>query len=159
MQNLDWVFDGTTEVSNNLFSLYMFDRLVGGLDDAHSAISTANTVKSIKKYFANGADYETWKNDPFLGLILFRQLQDGFGWETFKTFFRQLHEMAAADPQGNFADSDQKKRDLWALKMSQITGRNLAPFFEKWGVTISPGVKAQTAVLPGWMPYNFPPED
>ena len=30
MQNLNWVFGGTTEVSNNFFSLYMFDRLMGG---------------------------------------------------------------------------------------------------------------------------------
>jgi len=159
MQNMDWVFDGTTEVSNNLFSLYMFDRLTGGLDDAHSAISSANTQKDIRKYFAGGADYEKWKKDPFLGLILFRQLQEGFGWESFKTFFRQLHEMAILDPSGAYADTDQKKRDLWALKLSRITGRNLAPFFEKWGVVISQGVKDQLAPLPGWMPYNFPPAD
>ncbi len=56
MQNMDWVFGGTTEVSNNLFSLYMFDRLLGGRDDAHSAISNANTQKSMKKYFEEGPD-------------------------------------------------------------------------------------------------------
>ncbi len=52
----------------------------------------------MKKYFATCADYETWKNNPFLGLILFRQLQEGFGWESFKTFFKQLKDLSVKNP-------------------------------------------------------------
>ena len=156
MQNLDWVFGGTTEVSCNFFSIYMFDRLMGGRDDAHSGISNINTQKMMKKYFAEGADYEKWKKDPFLGLIMFRQLQEGFGWETFKKFFREYQAIAAKDSTGSYADTDEKKRDLWVKTFSDITGRNIEPFFETWGIPISEEVKNDLNKFTKWMPYNFP---
>lgn len=157
MQNLDWVFGGTTEVSCNFFSIYMFDRLVGGRDDAHSGISNTNTRKMMKKYFAEGADYEKWKKSPFLGLIMFRQLQEGFGWETFKKFFREYQAMSAMDPPGSYVSTDQKKRDLWVKTFSDVTGENVAPFFETWGIPISDDVKNELNRYVTWMPYNFPP--
>jgi hypothetical protein len=157
MQNLDWVFGGTTEVSCNFFSLYMFDRLLGGRDDAHTGISNETTQLLMQNYFSKGANYETWKSDPFLGLVMFRQLQEGFGWESFKTFFREFQQLAAKFPDGSYASTDQKKRDLWAQKFSTITGRNLVPFFEKWGIPISQEAATAVAALPTWMPYNFPP--
>lgn len=157
LQNLDWVFGGTTEVSCNFFSLYMFDRLMGGRDEAHSGVSNTNTQKAMKKYFAAGADYQKWRSDPFLALITFRQLQEGFGWEAFKTFFREYQSLAASDPSGNYAKTDQQKRDLWVSTFSKVTGRNMAPFFEKWGIPISAEVKKELGKYEGWMPYNFPP--
>jgi len=159
MQNMDWVFDGTTEVSNNLFSIYMFDRLMGGRDDAHSGVSSIYTQKAMKKYLHDGAKYETWKNDPFLGLIMFRQLQEGFGWEAFKTFFRDYQAMAAKDTSGSYANTEQKKLDLWVTTFSKVTGRNVAPFFETWGLSVSAEAKKQVEGLEKWMPYNFPPEN
>ncbi|SIN72143.1 M60 family metallopeptidase [Chitinophaga niabensis] len=158
MQNLDWVFGGTTEVSCNFFSLYMFDRLLGGRDDAHTGISNKETQDMMKKYFGEGADYETWKKNPFLGLIMFRQLQEAFGWETFKKFFRECHTLAAIDKAGTYAKTDVQKRDLWAGLFSRAAGRNVAPFFEKWGIPISDAVKKDLSSLPEWMPYNFPPQ-
>lgn len=157
MQNLDWVFGGTTEVSCNFFSIYMFDRLMGGRDDAHSGISNENTQKMMKKYFAEGASYEKWQKDPFLGLIMFRQLQEGFGWETFKEFFRDYQAMSAKDSTGDYADTDQKKRDLWVKTFSAIIHRNIAPFFEKWGIPVSDEIKNEMNKYVTWMPYNFPP--
>lgn len=159
MQNLDWVFGGTTEVSCNFFSIYMFDRLMGGRDDAHSGISNMNTEKMMKKYFTEGAGYEKWQKDPFLGLIMFRQLQEAFGWESFKIFFRAYQAMAAKDPSGSYANTDQKKRDLWVSTFSKVTQRNIAPFFEKWGIPISDNVKSDLQNLTTWMPYNFPLEN
>ncbi|MGE7776335.1 M60 family metallopeptidase [Chitinophaga sp. NPDC101104] len=158
MQNNDWVFGGTTEVSCNFFSLYMFDRLLGGRDDAHTGVSNDETQKAMKNYFAAGPAYQKWQQSPFLGLIMFRQLQEAFGWETYKKFFREYQALAIADPSGEYARGDQKKRDLWAKTFSKVSGRNIAPFFEKWGIPISDDVEKELASLPGWMPYNFPPQ-
>jgi hypothetical protein len=155
MQNLDWVFGGTTEVSNNFFSLYMFDRLLSGRDDAHSAISSENTQKSMKKYFADGPNYEKWKNDPFLGLIMFRQIQESFGWESFKAFFREYQEFARQD----LKTPESQKPDLFVTTFSKVIKRNLAPFFVKWGIPISENTQKQLSVYEGWMPYNFPPQN
>ncbi len=157
LQNSDWVFGGTTEVSCNFFSLYMFDRLMGGRDEAHSGISNINTQNAMKKYFKEGADYQKWRSDPFLALIMFRQLQEGFGWETFKTFFREYQMLAAKDPSGSYVKSDEMKRDLWVKTFSKITSRNIAPFFEEWGIPISAEVEKELNIFDTWMPYNFPP--
>jgi hypothetical protein len=153
MQNLNWVFGGTTEVSNNFFSIYMFDRLMGGRDDSHTGVSSANTQKMMKKYFAEGANYEKWKGDAFLGLIMFRQMQEGFGWESFKAFFKEYQKIGPSIGRLN----DQQKRDLWVKTYSNVVKRNLAPFFNTWGVGISEQTQKELAVLPAWKPYNFPP--
>lgn len=153
MQNMDWVFGGTTEVSNNLFSLYMFDRLVRGRDNSHTAISNANTQKILKSYFAEGPSYEKWKKDPWTGLTTFRQLQEGFGWETFKTFFRAYHKL----PFKNGRAKDQEKIDFFVKTFSQSAKRNVAPFFIQWGIPVSESVAKELEILPGWMPFNFPP--
>ncbi len=153
MQNLDWVFGGTTEVSCNFFSLYMFDRLLGGRDNAHVAIQNTNTQNTMKKYFAGSPDYEKWKADPFLGLIMFRQLQEAFGWESFKAFIREYQKFAL----NNDDLDDQQKRNLWVKTFSSVVQRNIAPFFEKWGIPISDATKNELDRMPAWMPYNFPP--
>ena len=159
MQNMDWVFGGTTEVSNNLFSLYMFDRLMGGRDNAHGNIASTYTQKAMKKYFHDGVSYAKWQHDAFLGLITFRQLQEGFGWEAFKAFFREYQSMAAKDSSGSYARTEQMKLDLWVTTFSKVTGRNIAPFFEAWGLPVSAEAKKQVDGLKKWMPYNFPPEN
>ncbi len=152
MQNMDWVFGGTTEVSNNLFSLYMFDRLLGGRDDAHSGVSNATTQKLMKQYFAEGPSYEKWKKDPFLGLISFRQLQEAFGWETFKSFFREYHSL----PFEGKKVKDQEKIDFFVRTFSQVAKRNIAPFFQTWAIPVSDEANETLKTLPVWMPYNFP---
>ncbi|HEY5392303.1 MAG TPA: M60 family metallopeptidase, partial [Hanamia sp.] len=67
--------------------------------------------------------------------------------------------MASKDPSGSYANTDQKKRDLWVSTFSKVTQRNIAPFFEKWGIPISDNVKSNLQNLTTWMPYNFPLEN
>ncbi|MCK7556979.1 M60 family metallopeptidase [Chitinophaga sedimenti] len=156
MQNYDLVFDGTTEVSCNFFSLYMFDRLMGGRDGAHEGVSNEATMRLTKRYYDNGARYEDWVQEPFLGLIMFRQLQEAFGWETFKAFFRSYHEAALASPE--LRDMTQpEKRDMFVINFSKAAKRNLVPFFMKWGIPASGYAAGQVGDLKTWMPYNFPP--
>jgi hypothetical protein len=154
MQNYDLVFDGTTEVSCNFFSLYMFDRLMGGRDGAHENVSNEYTMGVMKSYFADGARYEHWVQEPFLGLIMFRQLQESFGWETFKTFFRTYHDAALASPEMKEI-SEAEKRDQFVINFSKAAKRNLAPFFMKWGIPVSAYAAGELAQFETWMPYNY----
>lgn len=102
----------------------------------------------MKQYFSNGINYDVWKKDPFLALILFRQLKEGFGWETFKKFFIKYQSMSANDSTGSYANSDQKKRDLWVSEFSKIAGKNIVEFFEKWGIPVSDKAKEEVSNLP-----------
>ena len=157
MQNVkDWVFNGTTEVSVNLFTLYIFDQVLGGRNDAHEGISMENTRKMMNKYFAQGAKFFQWTQDPFLGLITFRQIQTGFGWEPFKTVFRRFHEENRKGDNKQY--SDQEKIDNFVTYFSEATKRNLMPFFKAWGIPVSESVAKTVSAYPEWMPYNFPPK-
>lgn len=153
MQNLDWVFNGTTEVTVNLFSLYVFDKVIGSREGAHSGISAGNTQKMIQEYFKEGAELDRWKKSPFLGLILFRQIQNEFGWVIFKETFKRYHSLTEDQRPKN----DQEKRAVLVGFLSESVQRDLSLFFETWGIPISGDIKKKLEKYEAWMPDNFPP--
>jgi hypothetical protein len=154
MQNQDWVFDGTTEVSVNLFSLYSFDKIAGGRDNAHEGVSNRGTQKMLRNYFSKEPDFKKWKSDPFLALTTFRLIQNDFGWELFKHTFRRYQEL----PENQRPQGDTEKRDRFVRYLSETAGRNFAPYFTLWGIPLSEGLKSDLQKFPTWLPYNFPPK-
>ena len=90
---------------------------------------------------------------PFLALYMYYQLQQEFGWESFKQVFARYHILLPNQKPKN----DQEKRDQWMTNFSKIIDRNLGPFFELWGVPISKSAKNSVSTLPVWLPDNFPP--
>ena len=153
MQNDDWVFDGTTEVSVNLFSLYCFDKIAGGRDHAHEGVSNEGTQAMLKKYFSKQPDFKVWSDDPFLALTTFRLIQNDFGWDLYKRMFVRYHALTDAER----PKDDAQKRDLFVKYLSETAGRNFAPYFRAWGIPLSRSVQKELKKYPVWMPYNFPP--
>ena len=51
--------------------------------------------------------------------------------------------------------TEEQKHDQWMVRMAQATGKNLGPFFVKWGVPTSQAARDSIANLPAWMP-DFP---
>jgi hypothetical protein len=152
-QSGDWTFDGTGEVTVNLFTMYVFDKVCGlPPTKAHGAIADAERARNLKAYCA-APEFEKWKRDPFLGLILYIQVQEAFGWEAFKKVFAEYRALA----RGERPRTDEAKRDQWLVRLSRTVGRNLGPFFEAWAVPTSAGARASVADLPTWMPEGFPP--
>jgi len=151
----DWTFAGTGEVTVNLFSLYVMDTVCGiGSAKAHGAISEKGRARAQAAYFGAGPDFEKWKQDPFLALIMYMQVQEAFGWEPFKAVFAEYRDLA----RGDRPRSDDQKRDQWLVRLSRRVGRNLGPFFAAWGVPTSDAARASVADLAPWMPAGFPPK-
>jgi len=155
LQNPDWIIAGTGEVSCNFFALYCFDRLIGDRHGAHGEMSAEKRNARIRQYFAAGPDYEKWKRDPFLALTMFWQIQEAFGWEAFKAFIRRYQENLATDPNPSFARKEDAKRDMFVQVFSEVTGRNLVPFFKAWGFPLGAQLEKEMAVYPAWLPYNM----
>jgi len=155
MQNMNWVFGGSTAVSVNFFSLYVFDTVVGGRKGAHSGVSPEQTRKYMRTYFRNGANFEDWKGNPFLGLITFRQIQKAFGWSIFKETFRKYHTLAGEDR----PETDQEKRTMLIRYLSQSAEWDLSAFFAAWGFPVEKSLKNDLEKYQSWMPYNFPPDN
>lgn len=147
-QRPEWTFDGTVEVTCNLFVHYVFEKVVGmsALEAAERALGPSMR-RLIDAHLAT-PDFERWKAEPFLALAMYAQLHTHFGWGPFEAVFREY----AALPPGERPGTDDEKRDQWLVRMSRAVGHDLGPFFERWGVPVSAEAKAQVAGLPVWRP-------
>lgn len=83
---------------------------------------------------------------PFLPLFMFDQLRRAFG-DGFYPRVSQAYRISrfVGDRQ---PATDQDKRDVFASTVSKVADRNLAPFFEQWGVKLTSEVVAQLAGYP-----------
>ncbi|MHC4732958.1 MAG: M60 family metallopeptidase [Planctomycetota bacterium] len=154
-QNYDWTFRGTGEVTVNLFSLYIMDKVCDVEGKGHPSITDRARKRNTDRYFADGCDFEKWKRDPFLALCMYMQLQEAFGWEPFTKVFKEYRTLT----QEQRPQSDDEKRDQWMVRISRAVGKNLGPFFQAWAVPTTEKARSSIADLPGWMPDDFPPEN
>ena len=141
--NINYEFEGTTEVVNNLFVLYAYDRVFGNRE----GLPDSATEACSDKFFMVESLAE-WRSNPWLGLMIFKQLQIAFGWEPFKSVFKKFNEDSLNK---NFHDN-QGKIDCWVDYFSEATGKNLAPYFEKWDINVSDSIKTKLKKYPVWMP-------
>lgn len=150
-QQGDWTFDGTTEVTCNLFSLHAIDTICtpGPGDRGHDAV---NAPPSLARHLDAGAPFDAWKKDPFLALHMYVQLQRAFGWKTFKRVFAEYRAL----PKEERPRNDDEKRDQWMVRFSRACGRDLGPFFHAWGVPVSVAARESISDLPVWFPDDFP---
>ncbi|HUT33832.1 MAG TPA: M60 family metallopeptidase [Planctomycetota bacterium] len=151
-QSGDWTFGGTGEVTVNLFTLYVYDKVLGRAPKSLRNFGPEPRAKTLKTYLATGPDFGKWKSAPFLALLMYIQLQEGFGWDAFKKVFAEYRAL----PGRQKPRSDDEKRDQWMVRFSRAVGRNLGPFFQAWGVPTSDKARASIADLPAWMPEDFP---
>jgi hypothetical protein len=150
-QSPDWTFRGTTEVTVNLFTLYVFEK-VSGVPVAESRITQKRVQDRVRDYLLGGASFDKWKSDPFVALVMYAQLQQAFGWETYQKVFTEYRNLDQQDR----PRTDDEKRDQWLVRFSRAAGRNLGPFFQAWGVPTSEKARASVANLPDWMPNDMP---
>jgi hypothetical protein len=146
-QSGDWTFHGTGEVTVNLFTLYVLDTVCTDAT-GHQATSAEATRKWIERYRAGGNDFAMWKREPFLALVMYRQLQDAFGWEAYRKVFAEYRAL----PRQQRPRTNAEKRDQWLVRFSRTVGRDLGPFFGSWGVPTSAEARRSIAHLPPWMP-------
>lgn len=149
-QQKEWTFDGTVEVTCNLFGLYCFDVLHKGKAN-HRFSDMTKWYQEARQHIANGAPYEVWKSKPFLALTMYEQMVREFGWEPFKTIFAEYQKMPAAQK----PKTDLERRDQWMVRFSRHVNRNLGPFFEAWGVPTTEEARKSIADLPVWMPESL----
>ena len=117
-------------------------------------LSKDGRAEALRRFFASGAKFEVWKSDPFLALIMYVQIQEAFGWDAFRKVFAEYRQLSPNERPKN----DDEKRDQWLIRLSRTVGRNLARFFDTWGIPVSEQAKQAVADLPEWMPENFPPK-
>jgi len=152
-QRGEWTFEGTGEVTNNVICVCILQK-VCGVDPAqgHDAIRAAK--RRTAAYLARGADFKEWQRDPFLALLVFLQIQEGFGWEAWQRFFSSYDAL----PSRERPRDDDDKRDRFLIQMSRACGRDLSQLFTLWGIPTRAAARASLADLNSWLPEGFPPK-
>ncbi|RMH02779.1 MAG: hypothetical protein D6702_07720 [Planctomycetota bacterium] len=145
-QRPEWTFAGTGEVTCNLFSLHAGD-VVCGIDPWENPWLLGQK-KKVAPYLAEGADFARWRRDPGLALVFYAQVVHEFGWEPFRRVFAEYEALPAAER----PRTDEEKRDQWLVRLSRATGRNLGPFFRRWGIPVGREAQDEVDDLPRWMP-------
>lgn len=145
-QRPEWTFDGTLEVTCNLFTLFVLEQLTGQRPAEHPMLT--GVADEVEQHLANGARFEHWKQEPFVALTMYVQVQDAFGWAPYQEAFAIYRDL----PEELRPRDDDDRRDLWLMTLSRAVGRDLGPFFEAWGVPTSPTARASLRDLQAWMP-------
>jgi len=143
-QNPDWTFSGTVEVTVNLFTLYTMEKIMGIKPLEHKCVKKAMERK--QKYIARGSRFSEWKKDPILGLLMYIELQQKFGWDSYKKVFRLYNGLSKSERPKN----DSQKRDQWVLRYSLAVDHDLTDFFESWGLPFDKKIKSKLRHLPKW---------
>ena len=145
-QRGDWTFAGTGEVTCNLFTLHAMERVVGLVTWEVDWLE--GQKPSAAPFLAAGAAFDDWKRRPGLALLMYAQIQREFGWQPFYDVFAEYESLRPRErPRG-----DDEKRDQWMVRLSRAIGRDLGPFFERWGIPVSAAARAQVSELESWMP-------
>lgn len=159
-QNSDWVFEGTTEVTCNLFSLYIFDKVIHTRNGAHPSIAPDHRKYLVDRYFAETPSYDRLIEDPFLTLIPFIQIQAKFGWEPFKRAFKSYIKYPGPKLSAGAATQKQSEYNLYKINrfvetLSVAAQANLVPFFRLWGIPVDIRVEKRVASFHPWIPKEL----
>ena len=138
-QQRSWTWGSISEISVNMFSLYVQEKF--GLPSRLGTIEggeTDTTFEKARKYIAqrnknylaeNEADY----NELFSKLVMFYQLKSVYGWDSIK----KLHQYFRKQPYlENENETDAAKANKFVYAMCVVTKNNLIPFFKKWGLSV-----------------------
>lgn len=141
-----WTFDGNVEVTVNVFSSWTY---VAALERSetmgHQHWRTDMLAESLEKDFTTKPYAEKSHRERCL---LWVHLIEEFGWDAVKAVFGTY----AAIPAGERPRSDLAKRSLFLEIWSKQVGRNLAPFFDSWGLAVTDEARAAVGGLPEFTP-------
>jgi hypothetical protein len=151
-QRGDFTFEGTGEVTNNVLAMYVYhevlkkDWLIG-----HPNITEEARKQHIAKIKSTPDKWQLWKSDPFVALTTYIQLVQTFGWESWRQYLHSFADPSFGPPPAN----DDAKRDQFLIRYSKITQKNLAPFFDFWGIPVSATARAEVTSFEPWLPTEL----
>lgn len=149
-----WTWGKVTEVTVNIFSLYIQDhfgnpsRLLQKRSDGTTIYDTA--FKYIETTNADKNFNDDNQADVWTRLVMFRQLQLAYGWDLYTKLNHDVREM----PADLLPKTDQERIDLFVTKASQLSGNNLLEFFDKWGLKYSASAKSNVEAMKLTKPKN-----
>ncbi|WP_206856567.1 M60 family metallopeptidase [Candidatus Enterococcus mangumiae] len=135
MNRMNW--NGLTEVTVNIYSLRA-EKEFG----IRSRLERDNRYTSIFNYLNSTGQKQFDSQNVWTKLAMFWQLELAFG----EDFYPNLHKMYRNEQRS--LPSEQDKRQYFVVAASKISGRNLQPFFQQWGIDVTAESRLEMEKLP-----------
>jgi hypothetical protein len=140
-QSKSWTFDGQTEVTCNLFSLYVMEKLVGKPQGrGHPAMEKIDEL--LAKRFAAEPN-----KGPFEQLASFVVLIRAHGWGPLRETLRSYASVAT--PKGA---TKEQLQSIFAERYGKAAKADVSAYFEKMGYHVESTAKASLKGLPAFKP-------
>ena len=141
-----WSLPGTGETTCNLWSVYIYEELIGtNRGETHRAIRPLSRRQRVNAYFQNGRKFESEWN-VWTALETYLMIQEKFGWEPYQRVFDVYNNLEERE----WPRTQQEKNDQWVVRLSRACGANLYPFWKAWNLPLSPSVEKALKDLPPW---------
>lgn len=135
MNRMNW--NGLTEVTVNIYSLRAEKEF--GL---RSRLESDNRYPTIFNYLNGTGQKQFDSQSVWTKLGMFWQLELAFG----EDFYPNLHKMYREEQRS--LPTEQDKRQYFVVAASKVSGQNLHPFFEKWGIQVTAESRLEMEKLP-----------
>ncbi len=141
-----WTPSGQGETTNNLFALYVLDKMIGQKPALAKGWSIADVP--FDKPFEPGAIGTKLNGKHGLSLSFWVQLINELGWEPIEKTIASYRTTEGAQ---NSKDPEMIWDNL-LFRLSQNTGKDLGRFFTSWGAEVSPSglENVKKLGLPEW---------
>ncbi len=146
-----WPFDfgGLGEVTCNLYTMYVFDKVLHkGLYNHPNIPSKEAVVQNVKKYMNDSPSFQKFQSDPFLALKMYIEIIENLGWEPIEEVFKTYRKL----PNAQYPKTEPQKIDYWFTCLSNASHKNMAAFFDKWQIPVSQSAKQSVSQYPTWLP-------
>jgi hypothetical protein len=136
-----------TEVTCNLYSVRASEDALG-IDRSTAwegpGLSDANRTARVQAFKNAGRPWSSVADEPVVGLELFLQLEERFGW----SFYETVHAAYAALPEQ--PEGDAAVIDTWVRLSSQAAGMDLTGYYAAWSLPFSASIVDELSALPDW---------
>ena len=140
MQRDEWTFDGSVEITVNLFSMHTFYTMLG--QNVTEIEWLRGQEQQITEYFDSTQSYDLWKKRCGVGLYTFALLIKHFGWEALYTFLKN-YEDDIVNGASTLPKDNQEKIDQWVIRYSNIINYNIKNYFSMFGLPVSDNIDEQ----------------
>lgn len=133
-----WTPESLIEVSCNIFSLFIQEKY-GRPSELYvdNADTGQSSFKDAIKFVTSNQNGKNFNDESqvhvFTRLVMFWQLKETYGWELYPNLFKTMRATPISD---EVEQEDQDKMELMAETLCKITGDDLTPFFEHWGINL-----------------------
>lgn len=151
MQRTCWTPAGSEEITVDIFTLHafhlVFKEKISFSENRFLKQKLDEKVLDVLK--TRAYTFDDWCSNSSIGIFLYAQLINSFGWNAFKILFREYESLSDKE---KIFKSNLDKWDQFICRFSNIVGLDVSPLFYFWCIPFSRRPSTNLSDLTPWLP-------